>query len=345
MIVRWTLAHLRPVAVLLAAALSAACASDDVTAPPAAEAGAMTVDASAGWVYVSLADSAVVTPSPSASASSDWDVAFNATSVMLNGGDAGPGGVTGACICQNAGATSAAVLAMTPASEQADFEGLTSVPSGASFAAESFQPVIGGWYTGTGVSAIAAPGTSYLLRLADGESYAKVRVTALQNPSSGSAGVVTLEYAVQTDSTEAFGPVQTIDVDVSAGARQVDLDAGTEGAAIAGWDLELEGFTIRLNGGVSGTGKAAAAVATEPFDDIATAVLFASAYRVDGFAGVFTTNPWYRYNLAGDNRISPTFDVYIIKRGALTYALQIVSYYGATGQPRQISFRYRRIGG
>ena len=345
MIVRWSLAQRRIAVVVLSATLAGACASDDVTAPPAAEAGAMTVDASAGWVYVSLADSAVVTPTPSASASSEWDIAFNVTNVMLNGGDAGPGGVTGACICQNAGATSAAVLAMTPASEESDFESVASVPAGASFTAEAFQPAIAGWYTGTGASATAAPGTAYLLRLADGESYAKVRVTSLQNPSSGSAGVVTLEYAVQADSTEAFGPTQTIDVDVSAGARQVDLNGGTEGAAVAGWDLELDGFTMRLNGGVSGTGHAAASAATEPFDDIQSAVLFASAYRTDGFAGAFTTNRWYRYNLAGDNRVSPTFDVYIIKRGTLTYALQIVNYYGATGQPRQISFRFRRIGG
>jgi hypothetical protein len=157
--------------------------------------------------------------------------------------------------------------------------------------------------------------------------------------------VVTIEYAVQADSNAAFGTVQTLDVDLTGGMQQVDLNTGTSGTSVADWDLELEGFDIRLNGGASGTGDAAASAASEPFGDVATAVTFGSAYRTDVFSGIFGASPWYRYNLAGDNRISPTFDVYLIDRGSVTYALQIVNYYGATGQPRQISFRFRRIDG
>ena len=55
---------------LAAGLASSGCTSDDVTAPPGTEEGAMTVDASTGWVYVSLADSAVVQPTPSPSATS-----------------------------------------------------------------------------------------------------------------------------------------------------------------------------------------------------------------------------------------------------------------------------------
>ena len=39
--------------------------------------------------------------------STDWDLAFFATSVMLNGGEAGPAGVVGHCLCRNANATDA----------------------------------------------------------------------------------------------------------------------------------------------------------------------------------------------------------------------------------------------
>ena len=50
------------------------------------------------------------------------------------GGQAGPGGVTGYCLCQNAGATDAQVRAMTPESELGDFEAVSasSIPTDAS---------------------------------------------------------------------------------------------------------------------------------------------------------------------------------------------------------------------
>lgn len=305
----------------------------------------MTVDARTNWVYVSLGDSAVVQPTPSASASSEWDIAFNATAVMLNGGAAGPGGVTGACLCQNAGATSDEILAMTPQSEVTDFESVTTVPSGATFVPEELHPAIDPWFTGSGATAAADPNAVYLMRLDDSTSFAKIHVTNIENPSASSAGVVTLEYAVQADSTSAFGTVQTVDVDLTSGAQQVDLNSGATGESVAGWDLQLDGFTMRLNGGVSGPGDAAAAEATEDFADVTTAVTFGSAYRTDAFSGVFGESPWYRYNLAGDNQISPTFDVYLIRRGTVTYALQITNYYNQTGQARHVSFRFRRIGG
>jgi hypothetical protein len=185
----------------------------------------------------------------------------------------------------------------------------------------------------------------FLVRLADSTSFAKVHITQLSNPTATSPGVVTIEYAVQADSNGVFGSVQTLDVDLAAGPQQVDLNTGTVGASVTDWDLLIDGFSIRLNGGVSGTGDAAAAAATEDFANVTTAVTFGSAYRVDSFSGVFGEFPWYRYNLAGDNRISPTFDVYLIRRGNTTYALQITNYYNQTAQPRFVSFRFRRIGG
>src|SRR5687768_10371157 len=87
------------VALLSLSLLSVAC-SDAVTDPPALASGEFTVDASASWTYVSLADSVVVSLT-SPRESSEWDIAFFATNVTLNGGDAGPGGVTGACVCLN----------------------------------------------------------------------------------------------------------------------------------------------------------------------------------------------------------------------------------------------------
>jgi hypothetical protein len=172
----------------------AACTTTDTTAPEPNPAGVMAVDASASWAYVSLEDSATVSPTPSATASTEWDIGFSTTSVAINGGTAGPAGMTAYCICQNASKTNEQFLAATAEGEKADFDAVTSVPASAVFSAD-----------------------------------------------------------------------------------------------------------------------------------------------------VFANQRWYRYNLAGDNRVTPTFDVYLLKRGTTVYKVQITNYYGPTGAPRQISFRFERI--
>jgi hypothetical protein len=323
--------------------LAGGCASDDVVGPPPPS-GTFTVDASHNWVYVSLSDGeAIAMPLPP-NLSDAWDVAFNATSVMLNGGVAGPGGVTGFCVCQNASASNAEVLAMTPASELPDFEAVTGTPAGASFTAEKLTPAIAGWYTGTGAAAVADPSKTFLLRLADNVTFAKVRVAALEAPSATAAGRVTLEFAVQPSPDARFGTTKTLVVDLTtAGAKSVDLKTAALATNDTDWDLRLEGFTIRVNGGVSGPGNAGATPGSGSFESIATASVVANAYKTDTYAGVFAAQPWYKYNIAGDNRISPTFNVYLLKRGSAVYRLQITGYYSATDEPRHISLRYAQI--
>ncbi|HEU4630244.1 MAG TPA: HmuY family protein [Gemmatimonadaceae bacterium] len=181
----------------------AACARDEITAPQPAATGSLTVDASAGWVYLSLGDQhTVVLVDPASSAA--WDIGFNTTQVAINGGTAGPGGVTAFCLCQNSATDPSPeeILAMTPASELADFESVTaaSVPDDATFSA-------------------------------------------------------------------------------------------------------------------------------------------------DPETGAFAVHPWYRYNLAGDHVVSPTFDVYLLRRGDVVYKVQLTGYYGPAGQPRHITVRYARIAG
>jgi hypothetical protein len=58
---------------------------------------------------------------------------------------------------------------------------------------------------------------------------------------------------------------------------------------------------------------------------------------------VFDAHPWYRYNLDGGHQIWPTYDVFLIRRGDAVYKVQLTSYYGATGDSRQITFRYARL--
>lgn len=334
---------------------AAACGHSETTAPDPGpgepgEIPSASLDASKGWAYFSLSQGARVTPSNPAM-SSEWDIAFNATNVMLNGGHAGPGGVTGYCLCQNTATNpdAATILAYTPESELADLVNVTSsrVPAASSFIADDLTPAISGWYTGSGASASAATDRAWLLRLHGGKSYAKLRVTSLTQPSISGAGTVRIEYAVQPEGSSTLGATRTLDVAVPAtGQVRVDLASGTIlSGSETDWDIAFEGWLLRVNGGVSGSGSTGATPATEPFEGITdvTAITASQAFKNDTFAGVFASSPWYRYDLAGDHGISPTFDVYLVRRGSQVYKLQVTDYYGPAGESRQITIRYAPV--
>jgi HmuY protein len=327
----------------MVAALVAACASDELEAPPQPTEGTLTVDASTAWAFASLADEGVVSVSDPAS-SPVWDLGFNATRVMLNGGAAGPGGVLGHCVCQNAGASDAEIVAMTAEAELADFDAVSAadIPAERSFEDEALHTAINGWYSGTGAAAVAESDAAWLLRLEDGTSYAKLRVVSLSGPTATHAGSVTIEYAVQPTAEAAFEATQTAVLD-AASLSSLDLSSGSTAPPEGEWDLSLEGFTLRLNSGVSGPGAAGATPSPEPFATVTSAAVDSRAYQVDGFSGVFGSHPWYKYNLTGENIIHPTFDVYLVKRGADVYKVQLVDYYSPAGEPRNISFRYAKL--
>lgn len=330
-------------AALPALLLLASCSSDEINAPPQSPEGTITVDASTGWAYASLGEGGVVTVADPAT-SSDWDLGFNATRAMLNGGAAGPGGVVGFCVCQNAGAGDAEIVAMTADGELADFEAVSAsdIPAATSFEVERLQPAIAGWYGGEGTGAVAESGVSWLLRLQDGATYAKLRIVSLGGPTADHAGDVTVEWAVQATAESAFGPVQSATLDASTLSR-LDLNTGSTTPSDSEWDLAVEGFTIRLNSGVSGSGQTGATPSGEPFESIATAAVDSRAYQVDGYAGVFGSHPWYRYNLTGENIIHPTFEVYLVRRGDAVYKVQLIDYYSVAGDPRNITFRFARL--
>ena len=85
------------------------------------------------------------------------------------------------------------------------------------------------------------------------------------------------------------------------------------------------------------------ATTTDAFAAITTAAVDARAYATDRYAGVFATQPWYEYNILGDHRISPNFNVYLVKRGSEVYKVQLISYYATDGTSRQITVRYARL--
>ncbi len=331
------------------AALLAACSDSTTEPPPPPVTAELTVDASAAPAYVKLGDPSTSVAVTAPSTSSEWDLAFFATSVTVNGGAAGPGGVTAYCLCANGDATVAELQAMTPVNQLATFEGVTTgdVPAASSFVSDALNPAINGWVTGTAGAATAVSTRTWIVRrTAGGVVLAKIRVTAVSGATAASAGNVTVEYAIQPSSGAAFGPVTTRTLDLSS---PVYLDLGTGPvSATSAWDLRLSGYEIRVNGGVSGSGGVGAVVdESMPFSQLtAQYASFAPAvaYRSDSYGGVFVSSPWYRYNITGtDNQIWPNFNVYLVKKGDSVYKVQIISYYGPSGTARQITVRSSRV--
>jgi hypothetical protein len=327
-----------------------AAACDSAIEPPTQVAGkTITVDASTNYAFIQLGNEARVVSPATPSTSAEWDLGFFATSVMSNGGAAGPGEVSIACLCRPEPTTSE-LQARTPESELARFEAvlIDDVPAASDFTDDALTPVIAGWFTGTGAAAAADANRSFLIR--EGTTvtlFTKLRVTQLEGSAGTSPGRVTIEYASQTASGGAFGATRTSTINVGSGRTYFDLTSGAITDA-SNWDIAFEGYAIRVNGGVSGNGSVRAlAMTTPPFATITStqaASVPANVYAADSYSGTFGTKPWYRYNITGtDNQIWPTYDVYLVRRGSDFYKVQVVGYYNAAGQARQITIRYAPI--
>jgi hypothetical protein len=338
---------MRNIGWLAVAALVAACDDSAPAGPTGEDTAALTVDASQGWAYVAFdggeaVEVAVTDPSTSA----DWDIAFNATGVMLNGGAAGPGEVRGYCICQNEDASDAAVMAMTPSSELADFEVVTtSVPrDDEGWTTDALTLAIDEWYEYNPITHFVteAPHNVYAVRTSSGDAFAKLAVIDLSGSTQAHAGLVTIEYAFQPEAGAAFEPTRNVVLNAAAGER-VLFETGTV-ATTGDWDLQLDGWEMRLNGGVSGVGAAGAYLTGESFTAVTDASAApAGAYAMDAFGGVFDAAPWYRYNLDGNHQIWPTYEVYLVDTGDEVYKVQLTGYYSTTGAPRHITFRYELL--
>ncbi|HEX7049434.1 MAG TPA: HmuY family protein [Longimicrobiales bacterium] len=337
---------------LAGAAGLAACSDEAPLGPGEDSVPTLTVDASQDWAFVELGETASTVSIPDPTASTEWDIAFFKTAVMLNGGAAGPGGVVGHCLCVNAqGATDAELQELTPESKLDAFLAVTAadVPAeGDAWMSDALAPAIDGWYRYDPEAHVvsAASDRVWKLRAAESEApvYAKFHVIGIEGATQANAGHVTIEFAVQAGKGGAMGEARAAELDLTSGGRvYFDLARG-EASDAADWDLAFEGYTIRVNGGVSGSGSAGAVLADASFDAMADASDAPDGvYSADAFGGVFDAHPWYRYDLAGQHQIWPTYDVYLVKRGDAVYKLQLIGYYGADGTPRQVTFRYARL--
>jgi hypothetical protein len=202
---------------------------------------------------------------------------------------------------------------------------------------------------------VANTQAAWKVRRTTGGGFALVRVTGLT--LSGATQQTAVLSTVTIDSRYqppggTLGAKRTTTLNRPDGTGAIDLSTGTAvaGGAGCGWDLQA-------NADFSFTANTACTVGTAPLD---ASESFDAATRADnalvygGFlAGLSGPVPFtsalddprgpFLYNLAGDNRLSPTYNTYLIKAGTAVYKLQLIGYYSATGASGHPTIRYARI--
>lgn len=330
-------------AALLLAVLPALACSADTTGPAPLDATVREATFSSNVAsYLTLAEGPAAVTVADPATSTAWDVSFNTTSVSTNAA----AGIAVHCLCGNAAATGEQVAQMTTANQLSAFAAVTAaqVPADSLFVADVFSPAISGWSTGSGAAAVVDAGRLIVLRRGTADvTFVKAHVTAINGASATGPASITLEYAVQLAPGAAFDSVRTIEL--AAGAR-FEFASRTAGTPTA-WDLRLDGWSLRVNSGVSGSGTTLAlafASAFAPFTAATAAQVQPTTFRRDGVASQFGLRAWYRYNVTGtDNQIWPTYNVYLVKRGQAVYKVQLTGYYSLAGEPRNITIRSARI--
>lgn len=280
--------------------------------------------------------------------SSDWDIGLRRYEIRLNGGVSGSKGVVGYSMDNNKAATKEQVLGFTVASTLAAFDSVRTaqIPPDTAFKGDRLYENPTGYLNLAGVPSANAS-AYWKIKLANG-SFGLVRVTAMTLSPSYALTSVTIESRLQTGATLAA--MQSVAVPVAGATVSVSL-GGNQAVAPAGcnWDLAInpQTFGMTVN---TGCGAGTYPGPSSPAFAAATAANDAPEYGayLAGLTGPVPnsiTNPSapFRYNLAGDNRLSPTFNTYLVKAGTRVYKLQVINYYSAAGASGYPTLRYALI--
>jgi hypothetical protein len=348
------LLRLSSIALVCGAALLAGCSDADAPTEPGSQFTTIQFNAASAPAYLTLGTTAGIATVTDPQTSDAWDLVFTpGFEIKVNGGASGPAGVKAYCLCANASLTQAQVEALTARDGAEAFAAVTaaSIPADGSFESDEASRAIDGWYSyNSSTHAITPSDKAWGIRLASTQGgIAKFHVKAIPTPSMSNAGPVTIEWALQTGG--AMGVDQTTVVDLTSGSRvYVNLTTGATSTTATGtWDVALEGYTITVNGGASGSGNVSA-LELAPSTSFATyaaitsvpASIPASAYSTDGTGGAFLANPPYRYD-GTTHQLWPTYDVYLVKRGTAVYKVQVVTYYSTSGTAGTVTLRYAKL--
>ncbi|MEN0062698.1 MAG: HmuY family protein [Myxococcota bacterium] len=296
-------------------------ASDDETGTPDAppEVLELTVDGTAP-AYVDFAKGEVLgLDADGATTDTTWDLAFLGTTIRVNSGPSGPGSAgvglmaTPEGLYDESGAPVEAAFQMATAKSTLElFLSDLEVPSPEPDEITSvFDDTFYNYNAATG-DLSEDDTVGYLVRLANGTDYARVRVTNIDFLTRNGKGIESFTIEVEpslppaTD-TPAFGPSVPFTGAIPAeGALCFDLETeATVACEGADWDLSFGFFGrttfIYTNGGDLGPGQGAS---LGPIDwvelqDYPSATEDAQAqdltndFESDRFVGPFDVNPWF----------------------------------------------------
>ncbi len=210
------------------------------------------------------------------------------------------------------------------------------------------------WYTyNFGTHALTANADKYFIVAAGDGSYAKVRASNI-TPEY----VATFEFYIQKkDGKKAFSDTAvSVDVALKETAQTcVDFATATSTnktieCTDASWDVKFDianrSYTVRTNGGLSGSGKATS-YGPVAVDDFKTGTDTGLGYslKADYLASAFTdSNPW-AYGIGGGHTMLPNYRVYAINFGDKRDAVkvQFVDYYDQDKNPGKITMRYMSL--
>lgn len=173
---------------------------EDLAADPAVRIGPRGPEGTGRYTFFDLRDEEVVLASSNAdradSASTEWDIALQSTNILVNGGTSGPG-------------EGAAYVAEAAFQEVAEVETDRLKVDDAEAGQLAVQPGSGnGWYNYADGVVTPIPGRTLVIRTADGEQYAKIRILSYyegnpENPgeSDADARYYTFEYVLSDDTT------------------------------------------------------------------------------------------------------------------------------------------------
>jgi len=280
--------------------------------------------------------------------SSPWDIALRRYEVRVNGGVTGTGGVTGYGLNNNRAATPAQVLAFTNVSTLAAFDSLrdAQIPADSFFKADRLIQNANAFLNVGGGPPTANSAAFWKVRRSDG-AFALVRVTAIAFTGRALSSV-TFESRLQNGTT--LGAPTSFSIATGSTPLSISLASGTAVTpAGCNWDLLLTptiyeiGVNAACNAGTypgtatpgfAGTTSASDAPQYAPFLSVLTGPIPNSIEDVGG--------P-FRYDLNGDQRLSPSFNTFMIRNGSRTYKMQVIGYYGASGAGGFPTIRYARI--
>jgi len=329
----------------LAAAILTAC-GEDSTGPDVIGGGGaalnqivttspLNASSADSLVYFSLASNTLVPRT------GVWDIAMRRFEVRISGS------VTGYNFENNKTATPAQVLAFTNVNTLAAFDSIrdSRIPADSFFKSDRLIANATGYLVFGGVP-VANAAAFWKVRTAAG-TYELTRVTAV---TFAGRALSSVRFESRTQSGTTLGTARTFTITTGATPVSVSLVGGAAATPSGcNWDLVITPALYEI--GVN----TACNVGTYPGDatpGFAGTTTASDAPQYGAFLSLLTgpipnniedaAGP-YRYNLNNDQRLSPTFNTYLIRNGARTYKVQVIGYYGPSGAGGFPTLRYARI--